>query len=236
MLAITKVLLEAPIHPNALAMMKETPNWKEAEAANAAVKTGGTRGLVQDQGGEVRQQAAAGPTVINKVGATNVDAATLGAKAAAKTTAIENPAKHELMKKTFNALPNKGKDLHIAGKGQTGNINPEHQKQFDTMYKKIAGEQTPGVPGKVVQKAVKAVGPAHQDITAGQAAGVLVKKGAHAVGDAVSATGNAVASGAKGIAQHLGEHPLAAAGTLAVGAAGALGLRNMLRRNRPATA
>jgi len=174
---------------------------------------------------ELRNQPAAGPA--------NVDAAALGAKAAVKTATVENPAKHELMRKTFNALPNKGRDLHIAGKDQTGNINPEHQKQFDTMYKKIAGEQTPGIPGKVAQKAVKTI-VAPQDITAGQAAGVLVKKGAHAVGDAAVATGNAMATGAKGIAQHLSEHPLAAAGTLAAGAAGALGLRRFVNRNRPA--
>jgi len=216
MLALTKVLFE--ISPNATAMMLNSPEGRKAAADIAAEKAADPGRFVP----------------ANVAGPTNVDAAALGAKAAMKTINTESPAKHELMRRTFNALPNKGRDLHIAGKDQSGIINAADQKQFDTMYKNIASEQTPGVPGKVVQKAVKAVSPAQTDITAGQAAGILAKKGAHAVGDAAVATGNTIASGAKGLAQHLTEHPLAAAGTLAVGAAGALGLRRLVNRNRPA--
>lgn len=251
MLALTKVLLEIltphdisiNLENSRRAAIGQSPltDTQKFMMKQGAIKANDTHAPIVTKTDtsvqELRNQPAAEPEVVNKVvaaGPANVDAAALGAKAAVKTATTESSDKHELMRKTFNALPNKGRDLHIAGKDQSGVIHATDQKQFDTMYKKIAGEQTPGIPGKVVQKAVKAVGPAHQDITAGQAAGVLVKKGAHAVGDAAVATGNVVASGAKGLAQHLGEHPLAAAGTLAAGAAGALGLRRFVNRNRPA--
>ncbi len=248
MLALTKVLLEIltphdisiNLENSRRAAIGQSPltDTQKFMMKQGAIKADDTHSVRSDTvAQEVRQQPAAGAEIINKVipaGPANVDAAALGAKAAMRTATTESPGKHELMRKTFNALPNKGRDLHIAGKDQSGVIHAADQKQFDTMYKKIASEQTPGVPGRVVQKAVKAVGPAQTDITAGQAAGILAKKGAHAVGDAAVATGNAVASGAKGLAQHLAEHPLAAAGTLAAGAAGALGLRRFVTRNRPA--
>ena len=250
MLALTKVLLEIltphdisiNLENSRRAAIGQSPltDTQKFMMKQGAIKANDTHAPIVTKTDtsvqELRNQPAVEPEVVNKVvaaGPANVDAAALGAKAAVKTATVESPGKHELMRKTFNALSNKGRDLHIAGKDQSGVIHATDQKQFDTMYKKIAGEQTPGIPGKVAQKAVKTI-VAPQDITAGQAAGVLVKKGAHAVGDAAVATGQTIASGAKGLAQHLAEHPLAAAGTLAAGAAGALGLRRFVNRNRTA--
>lgn len=165
-------------------------------------------------------------------GPSNINPAALGAKAAMKANSGGggDSNKQEIMRRTFNALPNKGRDLHIAGTGQNRPVRAADQQQFDAMYKKIAAGHAPGVPSNTVTKAAGT----QQDITAGQAAGILAKKGAQAVGDAVSSVGHATVSGVRGIAQHIGDHPGPVAGALAVGAAGALGLRKLLNRNKQA--
>ena len=64
------------------------------------------------------------------------------------------------------------------------------------------------------------------DISGSQAAGIALKKG-------LQATGEALGSGARKSMEFAGEHPVAAG--IAAGAVGALGLRKLLRGNRQVT-
>lgn len=145
-----------------------------------------------------------------------------------------DPEHQQNMRKTFNALPNRGRDLHIAGTGQKNPVNPEHQATFDAKFKQVAAgnrDLNPaGVPGVApVKAAVKAVQPADQEMSGWDATKHAVKKGAEATGEAVSSAGRAVVSGVKDAAGQLADHPVAAALTAGAGAAGALGLRRILR-------
>jgi len=150
-----------------------------------------------------------------------------------------SPQYREDLRQTFNSFPNRGRDLQIAGTGQTRPINPEHQQQFDERYRQIvANRQMAGVPAAVPrpQPNVSDNVPPHtvaapvvktvntDNISGSQAAGIALKKGAHA-------TGEAIGSGAKKAMEFAGEHPVA--GGLIAGAAGALGLRKLLNRNKP---
>lgn len=157
-----------------------------------------------------------------------------------------SPQYKEDLRQTFNSFPNRGKDLAVAGTGQTRPVNPADQATFDNRYRQIVANRQPaGVPAvnpvqpqvvpvaqqphvdpsvsaSAVQKQVKNV---QGDISGSQAAGIALKKGAQA-------TGEAVGSASKKAMEFAGEHPVA--GGLVAGAAGALGLRSLLRRNRPA--
>jgi hypothetical protein len=52
--------------------------------------------------------------------------------------------RRSLMTQTFNALPNQGRDLRIAGRGQTGGVNPADQAIFDAKYRELAALQAQG--------------------------------------------------------------------------------------------
>lgn len=137
------------------------------------------------------------------------------------------------LRKTFNALPNRGRDLRIAGIGQKNPVDPEHQAQFDTKFKQVAAankELNPaGVPRVAAKGVAKIVQPVNHEMSGVDAAKHALKKGAEATGEAISSAGRAVASGAKSAAEHLTDHPVAAALTAGAGAAGAIGLRKLLR-------
>ena len=134
--------------------------------------------------------------------------------------------------RTFNSLPNKGRDLHIAGTGQKGPINPADQRTFDAAHAKLAGVPAKiakeNAPHEAVARVTKALQQNPREMSGGEHAMEALKHGAKATGDAVKTGGEAIVSGAKKVAEHLGEHPLAAAATGIVGAGAALGLRRIL--------
>lgn len=154
-----------------------------------------------------------------------------------------SPQYREDLRQTFNSLPNRGRDLQIAGTGQIRPVIPAHQQQFDERYRQIVTNRQPaGVPARQAQQAVPVDTPpptvpatipvkqavkavSADDISGSQAAGIALKKGAKAAGEAIG-------SGANKAMEFAGDHPLA--GGIVAGAAGALGLKRLLNRNRPA--
>ena len=141
---------------------------------------------------------------------------------------------------TFNSLPDKGKNLRIAGVGQKGGpVNPADQATYDAAHKQIVAKRlaggVPSVAAKTDTQPVQAVQKVvtkttNQDMTGPEHLAAAAKKGVHAVGDAASSVGSAVASGAKHVASLAGEHPALAG--VAAGAAGALGLRKLLSKDK----
>lgn len=190
---------------------------------------------------------------IGAVAAAPVQTARAAEPAAAPTvttsavTANRGTGDKSLMTRTFNAV-----DPHyrtsIAGAGQKGPIDPEHQRVINTKYRELAGVPhvpavtASGAPVNVVHgaEAVKseiannANKTAAADMSGTEHAMAALKKGAHAVGDVASTAGSAIASGAKQAAEHLSDHPLAAAGTLAAGALGGFGLRRIMQGKKQA--
>ena len=143
------------------------------------------------------------------------------------------------LRQTFNTLPNKGRDLQIAGTGQKTPANPEHQAAFDAKFKQVAAANRnlnlAGVPGVAqVQPA------APQEMSGAEHAIAAVKKGAKAAGEAATNVGQMVASGAKvageavgtgakAAAEHVAEHPVGAALTAVAGGTIGAGIRRVMR-------
>jgi len=150
------------------------------------------------------------------------------------------------MNQAFNQFKREtGRLPQVAGHGQTGPVNPADQARIDDLHKKYmagmpaAPPRPPAAPPAPTAKPpVEAPPPgagARQvvvphvkdtDISGSQAAGIALKKG-------LQATGEALGSGARKSMEFAGEHPVAAG--IAAGAVGALGLRKLLRGNRQVT-
>ena len=165
------------------------------------------------------------------------------------------------LRQSFNSFPGGGKNLRVAGTGQPLPPTVADQQTFDTRFKQVAAgnrnlnpagipvvkpapvpapvqlppppppvahvhpDVTP-VQGELPANTIPAPPPAvpsAPDISGTEAAGIAVKKGSEAAGEAAG-------SAAKKAMEFAGEHP-AAAGLIA-GAAGALGLRKILNRNK----
>ena len=162
------------------------------------------------------------------------------------------PTYKENLRQTFNTLPGKGKNLHIAGTGQTGPVNPTDQKTFDAKFSQVAAKNTAGIPAAppavapppvvappltapaptVMPPNVNAIAPNIPNQVGATQPGDLAQAGQHfakAAEHGLSATGEAIKSGAKKAAQLAAEHPGMAG--VAAGAVGALGLRKLLTRN-----
>ena len=136
---------------------------------------------------------------------------------------------------TFNSLPNRGRDLRIAGIGQKRPINAADQATYDAAHKQIVTKRLAGgVPGVVaktdIQPHAAVAKVANQDMSGTEHLMAAAKKGVGAVGDAATSVGNAVTTGAKHIADLAGEHPALAG--IAAGATGALGLRKIFSKNK----
>ena len=224
MLAITKVLFEQP-NPtlygknvgNTVLRPEEAEDTKKILAARNLYKTNvGNTVLRPEEAEDIAKQAAAKSTDIAKQ--ETVPVANVAKQVVAKGG---NSDYHENLRKTFNAFPNKGRDLRIAGTGQKNPINTEHQATFDAKFKQIAG-----VPGVAPVNAVRSNS---HEMSGFEAAKHAVKKGAEATGEAVSSAGRTIVSGVKSAAENLADHPVAAALTAGAGAAGAIGLRRILR-------
>jgi len=162
------------------------------------------------------------------------------------------------MNKSFNQFrKEEGRMPQVAGDRQTV-VNPTDQARINQLHKQY---MTAGIPAKTAPAVTKvaeqpvpvadvakkaavdapAAAPAadaakkaateatkeasqtQKDISGTDAAGIALKKGAQA-------TGEALGSGAKKAMEFAGENPVA--GGLVAGAAGALGLRKLLQRNK----
>ena len=88
---------------------------------------------------------------------------------------------------------------------------------------KNAAVDAPAAAKKAATEATKEASQTQKDISGTDAAGIALKKGAQA-------TGEALGSGAKKAMEFAGENPVA--GGLVAGAVGALGLRKLLQRNK----
>lgn len=132
----------------------------------------------------------------------------------------------ELMRRTFNALPNRGRDLNIAGKGQNPLLaNPVDQKTFDTKFQQVAAANRNLNPAGVPVKSpvVTTVAPPKpvNNISGLDAAKIAVQKG-------MQTTKEVASKGAQAVSNFAGAHPMVTG--VGLGAAGALGLRKLLSR------
>jgi len=185
------------------------------------------------------------PATVQAAPPANVEVAKKVVQSAATPKAMSPEYKKDLTT-TFNSLPNKGKDLKIAGKDQPYPATRADQQTFDNKYKEVVKRKGGGVPEAApkpvapppaavqaapvaavkppevtangtpippvvgsgpkaieAEYAAKAVQPVQQDISGQEAAGIALKKGAHAAGEAVG-------SFSKKAAEFAGENPLAA--------------------------
>ena len=162
------------------------------------------------------------------------------------------------MNKSFNQFrKEEGRMPQVAGDRQVVPANPTDQARINQLHKQY---MTAGVPAKTAPavtkvaeqpvpvadvakkaavdapaaaaadaakkaatEATKEAAQTSKEISGTEAAGIALKKGAQA-------TGEALGSGAKKAMEFAGENPVA--GGLVAGAAGALGLRKLLQRNK----
>ena len=244
MIAITKVLFELLTPDQRLEQAKQQVksdnfNAPSAEAARRAVRGGAVPKLTET---DIAKKDQVDLTSKPEVTQNETRAEAPAAAAAVENKAVVAAPVKSLAKKamtgenkytrTFNSLPNKGRDLHIAGTGQKGPINPADQRTFDAAHAKLAGVPAKiakeNAPHEAVARVTKALQQNPREMSGGEHAMEALKHGAKATGDAVKTGGEAIVSGAKKVAEHLGEHPLAAAATGIVGAGAALGLRRIL--------
>ena len=155
------------------------------------------------------------------------------------------------MNKSFNQFrKEEGRMPQVAGDRQVVPANPTDQARIKQLHKQYmtAGVPAKTAPGAVATKVAEQPAPAaapaaaaadaakkaateatkeaaqtSKEISGTEAAGIALKKGAQA-------TGEALGSGAKKAMEFAGENPVA--GGLVAGAAGALGLRKLLQRNK----
>ena len=153
------------------------------------------------------------------------------------------------MNKSFNQFrKEEGRMPQVAGDRQVVPANPTDQARINQLHKQYmtAGVPAKTAPGAVATKVAEQPAPAaapaaadaakkaateatkeasqtQKDISGTDAAGIALKKGAQA-------TGEALGSGAKKAMEFAGENPVA--GGLVTGAVGALGLRKLLQRNK----
>ena len=153
------------------------------------------------------------------------------------------------MNKSFNQFrKEEGRMPQVAGDRQVVPANPTDQARINQLHKQYmtAGVPAKTAPGAVATKVAEQPAPAaapaaadaakkaateatkeaaqtSKEISGTEAAGIALKKGAQA-------TGEALGSGAKKAMEFAGENPVA--GGLVAGAAGALGLRKLLQRNK----
>ena len=153
------------------------------------------------------------------------------------------------MNKSFNQFrKEEGRMPQVAGDRQVVPANPTDQARINQLHKQYmtAGVPAKTAPGAVATKVAEQPAPAaapaaadaakkaateatkeaaqtSKEISGTKAAGIALKKGAQA-------TGEALGSGAKKAMEFAGENPVA--GGLVAGAVGALGLRKLLQRNK----
>lgn len=155
------------------------------------------------------------------------------------------------MNKSFNQFRKEtGRMPQVVGDRQVVPANPTDQARINQLHKQYmtAGVPAKTAPGAVATKVAEQPAPAaapaaaaadaakkaateatkeaaqtSKEISGTEAAGIALKKGAQA-------TGEALGSGAKKAMEFAGENPVA--GGLVAGAAGALGLRKLLQRNK----
>lgn len=153
------------------------------------------------------------------------------------------------MNKSFNQFrKEEGRMPQVAGDRQVVPANPTDQARINQLHKQYmtAGVPAKTAPGAVATKVAEQPAPAaapaaadaakkaateatkeaaqtSKEISGTEAAGIALKKGAQA-------TGEALGSGAKKAMEFAGENPVA--GGLVTGAVGALGLRKLLQRNK----
>jgi len=144
------------------------------------------------------------------------------------------------MNKSFNQFKAEtGRLPQVAGDKQIGPINPADQARINQLHKQYMAAGVPvktvaptDIPAKAATEiptdvatkaATKAAAETQKEISGSEAAGIAAKKG-------ISAAGEALGSAGKKAFEFAGEHPVA--GGLVAGAAGALGLRKLLQRNR----
>lgn len=146
-----------------------------------------------------------------------------------------------------------GRLPQVAGDKQVGPVNPADQARINQLHKQYtagvpaapakivqtapivqnapaiqtepAVQTAPVAPAvtKTAAEATKEAAQTQKEISGTEAAGIALKKGAQA-------TGEALGSGAKKAMEFAGENPVA--GGLVAGAVGALGLRKLLQRNK----
>ncbi len=151
-----------------------------------------------------------------------------------------SPEYQNAMNKSFNQFKAKtGRLPQVAGDKQIGPINPTDQARINQLHKQYMAAGVPvktvaptDIPAKAATEiptdvatkaATKAAAETQKEISGSEAAGIAAKKG-------ISAAGEALGSAGKKAFEFAGEHPVA--GGLVAGAAGALGLRKLLQRNR----
>lgn len=155
------------------------------------------------------------------------------------------------MNKSFNQFRKEtGRMPQVVGDRQVVPANPTDQARINQLHKQYmtAGVPAKTAPGAVATKVAEQPAPAaapaaaaadaakkaateatkeaaqtSKEISGTEAAGIALKKGAQA-------TGEALGSGAKKAMEFAGENPVA--GGLVTGAVGALGLRKLLQRNK----
>ncbi len=153
------------------------------------------------------------------------------------------------MNKSFNQFRKEtGRMPQVVGDRQVVPANPTDQARINQLHKQYmtAGVPAKTAPGAVATKVAEQPAPAaapaaadaakkaateatkeaaqtSKEISGTEAAGIALKKGAQA-------TGEALGSGAKKAMEFAGENPVA--GGVVTGAVGALGLRKLLQRNK----